>query len=69
MTITGSYYNEQANYEEEDQMGLAPLPEGRVACLKCGKTLSSIQNGKRHYATSHQPNKPETCKIWASAPC
>ena len=62
MTITGLYYNEQPNYEEGDA-GLAPLPDGKVACLKCGKTLSNVQNGKRHYATSHQPNKPEKCNI------
>ena len=47
----------------EEVAGLAQLPEGRVACLKCGKTLSNIQNGRRHYATSHQPNKPESCFI------
>ena len=59
----GSYG--QANYDDpdSDEVGLAPLPEGKVACLKCGKTLINEASGKRHYASSHQPNQPVKCNI------
>jgi len=49
--------------EEDQGAGLAQLPDGRVTCLICGKTLSNVANGKRHYSTSHQPNQPARCKI------
>ena len=61
--ITGLYYEEDYDGEVDEELGLAKLPDGKVACLKCGKTLSSIFNAKRHYATSHQPNKAAKCKF------
>ena len=53
-------------YEEEDEGeagALVALPDGRVTCLKCGKTLSNVHNGKRHFQTTHQPNQPARCKV------
>ncbi len=42
---------------------LIRLPEGKVACSTCGKQLSNITNGRRHFASAHQWNQPATCKI------
>ena len=39
------------------------LPDGRVTCLQCGKTLFQLQNAKRHYSTYHQINPPAKCKL------
>lgn len=65
--ILGSYaieiHDEYESQGHEEEVGLAPLPEGKVACLKCGKTLSNAASGKRHYALSHQPNQPVRCNI------
>ena len=63
--ILGSYAMVQDDFQsqEEEEVGLAPLPEGKVACLKCGKTLFNAASGKRHYALSHQPNQPVRCNI------
>ena len=63
--ISGYYeesYSEE-HYEENEAIGLAPLPDGKVKCLKCGKILSKMGNAKRHYAFTHQPNKPAKCHI------
>ena len=48
---------------DEDQGGLAQLPDGRVTCLRCCKTLSTVASGRRHYAAHHQPNQPERCRL------
>ena len=55
----------EASTEEafEDEGGLAALPDGRVTCLVCGKTLSQLANAKRHYKSAHQPNQPARCRV------
>ena len=54
----------QAAEGDEDGIGgLAALPDGRVTCLLCGKTLSNVNNGKRHYKSAHQPNEPARCRV------
>lgn len=65
ITIPGSFPKIEEEFEDQtdDQLGLAPLPDGKVTCLKCGKTLSNKGSGQRHYATSHQPNQPVRCNI------
>ncbi len=51
------------DYLEDDVEGLAPNSNGGVTCLKCGKVLSNVANGRRHYNTVHQFNMPEKCTI------
>jgi hypothetical protein len=42
---------------------LVVLPDGKVTCRICGRTLSNATSGKRHYINSHQPNLAATCKV------
>ena len=46
-----------------DDDGLAAFPDGRVLCTICGRTLSSMGTGRRHFKESHLPNKEAACKI------
>lgn len=46
-----------------DDDGLAAFPDGRVMCTICGRTLSSMGTGRRHFKESHLPNKEAVCKI------
>jgi len=46
-----------------DDVGLVKLPDGKVKCLKCDKTLSCLSSGNRHYATNHQEGIEVRCKI------
>ena len=48
---------------EDPGAGLAQQPDGRVTCLKCGKTLSSFSTANRHYRIYHLPNQPSSCPI------
>ena len=48
---------------EDPGAGLAQQPDGRVTCLKCGKTLSSFATANRHYKIYHLPNQPSSCPI------
>ena len=36
---------------------IVALEDGRVTCLTCNKTLSSIDNAKRHYQLLHMRNR------------
>ena len=48
----------------DDTAGLlAPLESGKVACLTCGKTISSMQNAKRHFKLTHQLNQAVKCRL------
>jgi len=60
-----AYQFEELEGPEDDTVGLLspPMPDGKVACLQCGKRLGSIQAGKRHIASQHQQNQNATCKI------
>ena len=42
---------------------LVPMPDGKVACLQCGKRLSNLNNGRRHFASAHQLNQPAKCNV------
>ena len=64
--LAGLHYEDEEyldDDESEEIEGLAPLPFGKVQCLKCGQVLSNERNGKRHYKTSHQPNKAAKCSF------
>ena len=37
--------------------GLIPLTDGTVQCHECGKTLSTMGTGKRHYRLVHANDK------------
>ena len=39
------------------------MPDGKVACLQCGKRLSNLNNGRRHFASAHQLNQPAKCNV------
>jgi uncharacterized C2H2 Zn-finger protein len=51
--------------DDDEPLGLVQLEDayGRVKCLACGKILSNIRCGKRHYATLHQFLPQSKCKI------
>ena len=41
----------------------AILPDGKVTCLICTKTLSNFTSARRHYKTSHQPTEASKCSV------
>jgi hypothetical protein len=45
--------------EENEQLGLAPMTDGRVTCLRCGIFLSDMGNARRHFLNIHETNKAE----------
>jgi hypothetical protein len=52
--------------EENEQLGLAPMTDGRVTCLRCGKILSEMGIARRHFLNIHETNKAEKnikCKL------
>jgi hypothetical protein len=52
--------------EENEQLGLAPMTDGRVTCLRCGKILSQINSARAHFLNIHETNKAEKnlkCKL------
>ena len=61
--FSGSFPQIDFDNFDNVEVGLAPLPDGKVTCLKCGKTLYNAVSGKRHYASRHQPNEPMECTI------
>ena len=65
ISMITAYQFEELEGPEDDTVGLLspPMPDGKVACLQCGKRLGSIQAGKRHIASQHQQNQNATCKI------
>ena len=42
---------------------LAVLPDGKVECMICSKTLSNATSGRRHYLNSHQPTEAAKCSV------
>ena len=61
---SGCYIAEedQGGFEEYEGL-LVPMPDGKVACLQCGKRLSNLNNGRRHFASAHQLNQPAKCNV------
>ena len=55
--------DESQEEQEDENAGLASLPDGRVTCLKCGKTLSCDSSARRHYQLYHLSNQPATCPV------
>jgi DNA-directed RNA polymerase subunit RPC12/RpoP len=52
--------------EEKEQLGLAPMTDGRVTCLRCGKILSKMGNARMHFKNMHENNKADKnikCKL------
>jgi len=49
--------------QEDESLVMIRLGDGKVKCLKCGRTASNEHNARRHWSTMHQPNKPERCQI------
>ena len=41
----------------DSELGLAPMNNGKVKCLKCNKILSVMGSAKRHYKYLHGTNK------------
>ena len=63
LTSTGTPY---AGYETQNEASdelLVQLSDGKVACLKCGKHLSSIHSAKRHFISVHQQNEQAQCRV------
>ena len=52
-----------AYVDDDSEKILAPLEDGKVVCLKCGKQLSNVPSGKRHYLATHRANTPSVCEI------
>ena len=54
--------NESARQSEEEldfdpDLGLAPLDDGRVICLRCTLLCSNMELAKRHYEEEHMTRK------------
>ena len=47
----------------EDDADLVPTGSGGYMCLKCGKVLSTLSNGRRHIRESHHFNQTSQCRI------
>jgi hypothetical protein len=57
---------EEHDDDDDEPIGLAQLPDGKATCLKCGKTLSNMRNGTRHYKLVHTIDKNDLkwkCKM------
>ena len=49
--------------EEDGDAGLVQIGSGGYMCLKCGKVLSTLSNGRRHVRESHHFNQTSQCRI------
>ena len=49
--------------EPTEEEGLARTEDGRVTCLKCFQSFSSMSNGERHYKSKHMELAKVRCKF------
>ena len=68
ITHLGYYYEaEEGGLDTQEQADLVPIDGDKILCLKCNKTLATMQSAKQHFNLRHQTQQTAYCPVCQKA--
>ena len=63
ITFLGYYEAEEVILDAQELPDLVPIEGDKILCLKCNKSLGSMQAAKKHFNLIHETNQRAFCQI------